>query len=83
VYESPITRKVDDKMCCANEGVSKNQVNGDCPACGMPVQIEVRQEFSKELDKWVEVSYFESSNICSYSPTDCEICGYSPCDQAC
>lgn len=24
-----------------------------------------------------------SNEICEYSPVECELCGYAPCDQSC
>ena len=52
-------------MCCEPNDYKKEDINGECPDCGMPT---------------VDDEAYES---CSYSPEECETCGWRPCDGSC
>lgn len=61
-------------MCCERHGAkveNKEQTLTVCPECG------------EECVYYPMDNSFCSTDICGYSPTECEFCSYAPCDQSC
>jgi len=54
-------------MCCAPIPARPHETVGDCPSCGMPVDID-----GDSTDEG-----------CEYSDDDCDVCHRRPCDLAC
>ena len=55
--------------CCAGNDFKESQITGTCIECGKPI-----------VDIGGEKVPFE---CCPYSPTECETCGWAPCDLSC
>jgi hypothetical protein len=58
-------------MCCENQTTQKEHDKEHVDQC-----VDCDCDVDKDGD-CIEM------NDCSYSPLDCETCGYRPCDQSC
>ena len=54
-------------MCCDGWNYKDEDVDGECPECGMPT-VEGEAQYGCG---------------CNWSPVTCETCGYAPCDGSC
>lgn len=54
-------------MCCDAMIVDDKEIAGECADCGG----DTNQDGQTIVDS------------CSYSPLECETCGYQPCDDSC
>lgn len=53
--------------CCDGGVISDEPVVGECPSCGADVD-----EYG-DTTEW----------CCNYSPVECTVCNWSPCDGSC
>jgi len=57
-------------MCCEGWRNPDEDINDECPDCGGPVVIDADGDI-------------EAQEGCSWSPVECDTCGWSPCDGSC